>query len=124
METGIDRELAAELQASAEPIIAGARVGMRRGPGPRANAKNPNDRLPHIADTIYATASGRFAQIVSSHPAAIVFEYGGSIRPHSPLQRIDIPELEMAHKAADQALPAIERDLERRLDALAARAGL
>jgi hypothetical protein len=124
MGDGVDRELTTELQAAAEPIAAGARRGMRRGEGPRANAKNPSDRLPHIADTIYATAAGRFAQIVSPHPAAVVFEYGGSIRPRSRKQRIDIPELGMAHKAADAALPDIERDLERRLDALAARLGL
>lgn len=152
MDDGLDRELAAELQAAAEPIAAGARAGMRRGPGPRANAKNPNDRLPHIADTIYATASGRFAQIVSPHPAAVVFEYGGDIHPRQNLvfkarpegaprrrgkgslasavqgggvdQTIRIPQLEMAHKAVTEQLPAIERDLERRLDALAARVGL
>lgn len=121
---GADRELTAELQAAAQPIAAGARARMRRGPGPNPLAKNASDRLPHIADTIYAVASGRFAEIVSPHPAAIVFEYGGSIRPKSRKQRIDIPELEMAHKAAEAGLPALEKSLERRLDALAERAGL
>lgn len=122
---GLERELAIQLQQAVEPIVAGTRARTPRGPGPRIAAKNPNDRLPHLADTIYASAHGRYAEIIAAHPAGGLFEYGGSIRPRGPRsKRIDVGQHAMAHKAADADLPRLERDLERRLDALAARVGL
>ncbi len=139
---GVDRELANELQAAVEPIVARTRTLTPRGPGVIATAKHPSDKLPHLADTIYGTARGRFAEIVSSHPAGPVFEYGGDIRPRgggaragsfvqdakgprkASSQVISIPQVGMAHKAAATELPGLQRDLEARLDALARRVGL
>ena len=109
---GLARELKGVKAEAAQLIAGSARGNMRVGPGPRAGAKNANDRLPHIRDTIYASPSG----IRSRHPAAMVWEYGGEIRPHGGA--IQIPRLEMAQRGARDRSAEIERLMRRRVDEL------
>lgn len=124
-EDGLERVLVGELVAVAEHAVPRARALAGRGPGPRADARNPNDRLPHIGDTIYATPAGRAAAIVAAHPAGGLLEYGGTIQPRGHAsQRISFRARAMAHRAVDEQVEAAERDLEARLDRLAARVGL
>src|SRR5262245_38635579 len=79
---GLNRAIGDPVADAPEPIAKAAGRYMIRGEGPNPRAKaGGDDRLPHIADTITAQRSGLTAAIVSSHPAAPVFEYGGTIAP-------------------------------------------
>ncbi len=113
VKAGLSRELTAMKREAAELVATGARGNMRYGPGPRLAAKNPNDdRLPHIRDTISGQARG----VVSSHPAAKVWEFGGTIAPSgAPIQ---IPRLEMAQRAGRDRQDDIERLMADRVEDL------
>lgn len=115
---GMDRELAAALQQTAQAVVPEARRLTPRGPGPQS----ARDNLPHVAETIFATAAGRFAQIVSPHPAAGWLEYGGTVHPNR--HRITIAGHAMAHRAAESQLDRLESELEERLVGLYVRHGL
>lgn len=116
------RELRADLESLA--IGAGRAVGgvQRRagelvaptvraltplGPGPRPNAVNANDRLPHIRNTIVATPRG----VIARHPAALVHEYGGTISPNGGL--ISIRASHMGRRAGERKAGAVESLLRR-----------
>jgi hypothetical protein len=97
---------AATAVAVSPRIVTATRALTPYGPGPR-----PGDPLPHIRDTITAGRGGR--GVVSTHPAAIVFERGGVIAPRGT--PIRIPRVAMAERAGEAQRPAIEADLQRRL---------
>lgn len=115
---GLERVVGGAIAAAAAPIAGQARRNTPIGPGPRG----PRDRLPHIASTIYAQPAGSGASIVSTHPAAPVFEHGGTIAPRGA--PIRIRQVAMAHRAGEQQLAQLSRDATDRLDRLAAEHGL
>lgn len=75
-----------------------------------------DDGLPHIRDSLYATALGAGAAVASSHPGAVVHESGGTIAPAGV--PIHIKPSRMAHTAAAAAAPAVTALLEQRISAL------
>jgi hypothetical protein len=109
---GLSGEIADARRAAIPAVAAGAAALAPVGPGPRLHAKNPNDQLPHLRDTITAGRGG----VIARHPAGKVFEFGGVIAPHGA--PIRIRKVAMAARAGAQLLPAIEADLKRRLTAL------
>jgi hypothetical protein len=60
--------------------------------------------------------------IIATHPGAIVHEYGGTISPHGT--PITIARAAMARKAAVRELPAMEQNIQDRIDQLAREHGL
>lgn len=109
---GLGRAIAKAKRQASQVLAAETATNTPVGPGPRRGAKNPNDRLPHIRDTIRASASG----VVSRHPAALVHEYGGTISPHGGSIRIRASE--MGLRAAGSKGGEAERLLLRELDEL------
>lgn len=99
-------------RAAADLVARRARLLTPVGPGPRVGAKNPNDRLPHIRDTI----TGRPAGVVSSHPGAVVHEFGGTIAPNGGA--IAIKRSAMAERAGKQKRRNVELLMRDRFDEL------
>lgn len=122
IEEGIGREVTAAFRAAGGVVAARTSALTPRGPGPRRGAKNPNDRLPHIADTIRAGTKGKAITVRSTHPAAPVLEFGGTIQPRGV--PITFRAREMAKRAGDQTTSEMEAALEQHLDALLRRNGL
>lgn len=112
VQIGLGRQVASA-KSEASGIIAGrARRLTPVGPGPIAGAKHPDDRLPHIRDTIRGTARG----VVTTHPGGLVHEWGGTIRPRgAPIQ---IRRSAMTQKGAAREQARVERLLDRRVDEL------
>jgi len=118
---GSERQIAGVRREAAELVARGARPLTPVGPGPILGAKHPDDRLPHIRDTIAARASG----VISTHPAAVVHEQGGTITPRgSRVQTIRIARSAMAQRAGDRVAGRVEALLERRFAELLAQSGL
>jgi hypothetical protein len=111
---GLGREVTAALREAGDTAARVTKTYTPVGPGPHAS--NAGDLLPHIRDTIAGSATATTANVYSTHPGAIVHEYGGTIAPSGHTFRIR--ESAMAGKAGQQALGEIERDMERRLDGL------
>ena len=122
IERGIGREVTAAFRTAGMVVAARTAALTPRGPGPRAGAKNPNDRLPHVADTIRAGTKGKAITVRSTHPAAPVLEFGGTIRPRGA--PIHFRARAMAKTAGERTTADLERELERQLDALLRRHGL
>jgi hypothetical protein len=101
LQIGLGRELTALKRSAAETLARSTRANTPLGPGPQS----PHDALPHIRDTITARAAG----VVSTHPAALVHEFGGTIAPRGV--PIRIPRREMAARALRENATQIERDL-------------
>jgi hypothetical protein len=121
VDVGLGRELGAIRRDAADLVARRATRLAPRGPGPIAGARHPDDRLPHLADTIAGKVSGVF----SSHPGAIVHEHGGTIAPRGPrVQTIRIPRSAMAHRAGVQMAARVEDLMADRVDALLKTAGL
>jgi hypothetical protein len=118
---GAERQIAGVRREAAELVARVVRPLTPVGPGPILGAKHPDDRLPHIRDTIAARASG----VISTHPAAVVHEFGGTITPRGArVQTIRIARAAMAQRAADRSGARVEALLERRFEELLAQAGL
>lgn len=115
---GLGRELARVMREGADSVLPAARSFTPYGPGPQGG----RDNLPHIRDTLSARATATTATIVSSHPAGPVHEYGGRIAPMGV--PITIRQSAMAHRAGEQELPRLERELVSAIDALTAKHGL
>jgi hypothetical protein len=83
------------------------------GPGPQ----NAKDNLPHMRDTFTFDTGGGLT-LESWHPGARVVEFGGTIAPnHSPIHFVP---REMAYRAAEESLPAIEKLVRLHIDELIA----
>ena len=119
---GLSRAITAMLRDNAQIVAGRTATLVDRGPGPRG----PRDPLPHIADTIGAQVTGTSMLITSEHPAAPVFEWAGqgqaTIAPRGV--PITITRRAWAHKAGEQTLDRIERDLTSRIDDLIRAHGL
>lgn len=122
IEAGVGREVTAAFRAAGGVVAARTAALTPRGPGPRPRAKNPNDRLPHVADTIRAGTKGKAITVRSTHPAAPVLEFGGTIAPRGV--PINFRAREMAQTAGQRTVADLEQELERQLDALLRRHGL
>ena len=118
VELGLGKLLTSALDRLAETAADRTQELWKRGPGPRPNAKNKNDRLPHIADTIAGKGYATYAAVTSDHPAAPVQEYGGTIAPRGV--DIHFPAHEYAHRAAEQVMDRLEAQLDDEANALAA----
>lgn len=112
---GLGREVSKVKRDAADEIAKAARPLTPRGPGPIAGRKNPSDALPHIADTIKGSARG----VVSDHPAALVTEFGGTIRPRG--SDIQIHAAHMAEKAGDAKVRDVERQMQQDVERLLSR---
>jgi hypothetical protein len=112
---GLSKELVAIRREAAGIVADQTARNMRRGPGPKITATTPEEsdnRLPHIADTIYGIAAG----VKTRHPAGLVWEHGGVIAPNgSPIR---IPKLAMAERAGETKRGDIERVMARHINDL------
>lgn len=115
---GLGKELTAVLRSEGDTVAREAAGLTPKGPGPQS----ARDNLPHVADTITGAALPTGVAIVSTHPAAPVLEFGGSISPRGHLIRF--PQHAMAHKAGEADLPRLEAAVTRRIDALLVAHGL
>lgn len=116
---GLGREVAAALRDSMRPVVTLAAQLAPYDPKHRADRK---DNLGHIRDSLTAAVLSNGAAIVSSHPAAVVHEYGtgvGSIAPQGV--PIRIRQSAFAHRAGERNLSEFERRIEQHVDALVAR---
>lgn len=121
IQVGMEKRVGAVRREAADIVAGRARRLTPVGPGPIAGAKHPDDRLPHIRDTI----AGRVAGVVTTHPGGVVHEHGGTIAPRGArVQTIRIAKSAMARKAGARETPRIEALLARRFDELLAQAGL
>jgi hypothetical protein len=118
---GLNQALTAGLAQDAQALLAETKAGTPYGPGPRAGAKG-DDALPHIRDMLNVDVRGGTIAIIATHPGAIVHEYGGTISPHGT--PITIARAAMARKAAVRELPAMEQNIQDRIDQLAREHGL
>lgn len=126
---GLELAVTAVLARGAQTIADASRPFVPVGPGPIPGAKNPNDLLPHVFETLRGEARGMTGVVVGYHPAAGLIEFGGTIAPSveggtraaaftSPGAIIRFKESAMTRKGADVALPAVEAELDRAIDAL------
>jgi len=117
---GLGRVLAEGIAADAQPLLTETRALTPLGEGPRATADvDSDDSLPHIRDTLEVQVRGGTLALTSTHPGAIVHEWGGTIRPHgAPIQ---IRRSAMARRALVSQLPLIEESVAARIDQLIAR---
>lgn len=120
VELGLGRELNEALRSAVSPLARATQRYTPVGPGPRF--ENDDDRLPHVRDTITARAAGNAIVVDSTHPAAGVLNFGGTIAPKG--HPIDFRAHAMGEKAGRQELPRIERDIQNAIDALTAQHGL
>lgn len=110
LQIGLGAKLTDLRREAAEILARQTAANAPYGPGPQS----PRDNLPHLRDTITSRASG----VVSTHPAALVHEYGGTIEPRGvPIQ---IPRREMAARAVLTEGQRVEETLARSLDDLLA----
>lgn len=113
---GLGRELSKVLKEAAGLAAQGA--GPLTPYDPLHSVKR-KDGLPHIRDSLYPlVVSAGTAAVASTHPGAVVHEYGGTIAPSG--EPIQIKRTAMAHTAGEAELPAISALLERRISALIA----
>lgn len=101
LQVGLSRELAVLRRDAAEQLSRATAANTPFGPGPQSE----RDNLPHIRNTIAARATG----VISTHPAALVHEFGGTIEPRGV--PIRIPRREMAARALAENLVSIEQQL-------------
>lgn len=120
IELGLGRIVGQVLKAYTAPIAAEART---LAPYDPAHDKNhARDGLPHLRDTIrQGGTSALSATIVSSHPAASIFEWNDDTRPAIAPRGVPltIKTVAMAHRAFENQLPRLERDLQDKLDQIA-----
>lgn len=118
VQIGLGQLLRDALAETAEVVAPRAAQLFPRGPGPRENAKNPNDRLPHVAGTISGRGYQTYAAVLSDHPAAGVLVWGGSISPNGAEIRF-LPG-QQPQRAFEQLKPRIAAHLQDRIDRLVA----
>lgn len=124
VQVGLGRQVGKLLQQAADPIARQARNLAPYDPQHRTNRK---DRLGHLRDSItVGGASAAAATVVSTHPAAAVFEWNDGVRPSIAPRGVPLTldAVQMAHKAADQQLAAVERTVADGIDRLIASHGL
>jgi hypothetical protein len=117
VDKGLSRAVAEGIESDAQPLLAETKALTPYGPGPSLHSPPTSDNsLPHIRETLSVLVRGGTILLRSSHPGAVVHEWGGTIRPHgSP---ITIHEAGMARRAALIELPALETAVQSRIDRL------
>ena len=118
VEIGLGKLLTSALDRLGETAADRTRQKWPVGPGPRAGAKNPNDRLPHMRETIAGKGYQTYAAVTSDHPGAPVVNWGGTIAPRGA--EIRFPAKQYAQEAAAEVLPQLEAQLDDEANALAA----
>lgn len=124
LQLGLGRELPKALREAIEPV---ARQARGLAPYDPQHDARRRDGLGHIRDSIQVgPVNAKTATIVSTHPAAAVFEWADDSRPAIAPRGVPltIKSVQMAHKAAEQQLPDIERRVITVVDGLIARYGL
>jgi hypothetical protein len=120
VQVGLGRQVGDMMLAASVPVVRAARGLTPFDPLHRADRK---DHLGHIRDSLSLIKRGpQTAAVVSSHPGAVVHEYGGQIAPRGT--PITIKSALMAHRAADQQQAAIERYVATGVDRLMRQHGL
>jgi hypothetical protein len=117
---GLGKQLADALVTAADTVVRAVPAFTPYDTHHRGDRK---DHLGHLRDTFDARKAGAgTVAIVSTHPAAPVFEFGGTIRPKGA--PIRIKQAEMTAKAARAQGSAFERQLEAAIERLLARHNL
>jgi hypothetical protein len=120
VELGLGRQVGQILKAYAAPI---AREAATLAPyDPNHDKNHARDGLPHLRDTIRQGGSSALAAtIVSSHPAASIFEWNDGVTPAIAPRGVPltIKTVGMAHKAFEHQRTRLERDVQDKLDQLA-----
>lgn len=115
---GLRRELNDVLRGAGDIVARKAKALTPRGPGPQSE----KDNLPHIGATLSGAALPTGIAVVSSHPAAAVLEYGGTISPKG--HPITFKQHAMAHKAGEAEIPRLVPAVRQRIDDLMRTHGL
>jgi hypothetical protein len=122
---GLGRDVGKLMQRAIEPLLAPTKANT---PFDRDHARNhAADGFPHIRDSIQVGgASAKTATLVSTHPAAAVFEWNDDTRPAIAPRGVPltIKSVQMAHKAADSRIVEVERIVAEGVSALVAKHGL
>lgn len=114
---GLSRALAEGIAQDAQPLLVTTKALTPYGPGPYPGADpDSGGALPHVRDMLAVVVNGGTISLIAHHPAAVVLEYGGTIRPRGA--PIEFKPQAMARRAAVQQLPAIEQAVEARIAAL------
>ena len=117
VDVGLSRALAEGIESDAQPLLAETKALTPYGPGPRLNSPPTSDNaLPHIRETLAVLVRGGTILLRSSHPGAVVHEWGGTIRPNG--SAITIHEAGMARRAGLIELPRLEQAVQGRIDRL------
>lgn len=121
---GLGREVGKLMQRAIEPLVAPTKANTPYDPNHRQDRK---DGLPHIRDSIkVGGASALTATLVSTHPAAAVFEWNDGLRPSIAPRGVPLTleSVQMAHKAADSRIGLVETTVADGVSALIAKHGL
>jgi anthranilate/para-aminobenzoate synthase component II len=110
LQIGLGRKVTELRRQAAEELARTAAQFVPLGPGPQS----PRDNLPHIRDTIKGRAQG----VVAFHPAGLVTEFGGTIKPRGAAVRI--PARHQAAKALQVEFARVEELLSTAMDELIA----
>jgi hypothetical protein len=120
VELGLGRQVGQILKAYAAPIAAEAATLAPFDPNHDKN--HAKDGLPHLRDTIRQGGSSALAAtIVSSHPAASIFEWNDGVTPAIAPRGVPltIKTVAMAHKAFEHQRDRMAADVQDKLDQLA-----
>lgn len=114
VELGLVGELNKVVKEAGAPVLTEAKANSPYDPD---HLQNRQDGLPHIRDslTLRFAASGA-VEVVSAHPGAVVWEFGGVIAPAG--HEIHIPEAAMARRAGEDKSAEMEQRLQVGIDEL------
>jgi hypothetical protein len=124
IQLGLGKEVGRLLQRAIEPLVQPARALAPYDPAHRANRP---DGLGHIRDSITVGGkSAKSATLISTHPAAAVFEWNDGVTPAIAPRGVPltIKAVQMAHKAAEARLAQVEKTVADGVSDLIARNGL
>lgn len=120
VELGLGVELGKVIKEAAAPVVTETKVNAPYDPD---HLQNRKDGLPHIRDSISSRLSVTGAlEVVSPHPGAAVWEFGGVIAPAG--HEIQIPEAAMARQAGEDTAPELEQRVQHAIDGLLSRRNL
>jgi hypothetical protein len=119
---GLGREVALAVRAAGDTILQAVPRFTPYDAEHHTTGDDP-DRDQHLRDSFsLRTTGGTILQLVSSHPGALPWEFGGTIAPRGV--DITIHEAAMARAAAEEQAPAYEGVLNARVDELLTQHGL
>lgn len=121
IELGLGKKVGKVIKEAAGPI---AREAQGLAPYDPLHRTDRKDGLGHVRDSIrVGNASALTATIVSTHPAAPIFEWNDGIRAAIAPRGVPLTlrAVAMAHKAAEHQAARLERDVQDGINSLVAR---